>query len=140
MSSKSKKQTKPTKRVAKPKANAKGTANADRMSLKTPAWYSFTKLSTDFVSVASRLSNRLKAVYGDSCSIGFFSKFLGELPALTPDQRSLIYLDKECVDLYTEYLGARDSRDAERQSFRGAKEVQSIASGLDQAKEMLTDV
>jgi hypothetical protein len=136
MSGQKRKSAKPSKKVptgGKPPAAAK----AVQRSNKDPVWYSFTKAQTTFVESASRLSSVLHRTYGDSCSIGFFEKFLAEYAGLSQTQRDQCFLSSEILRLYDAYKLAQEARDTERQSFRGTREVASIASGLAEARAQL---
>lgn len=131
---------KPAGKPAKPaKASAKkdpGKPDPDKKG-QTPSWWVFTKTSASFVESASKLSEVLKRTFGESVTISHFERMLSEFPQLSPDQQKLIKLDRDTMSLYNHYLGAKEARDAERQSFRVRKDVEAVGSALEKVQAYL---
>jgi hypothetical protein len=64
---------------------------------------------------------------------------LGEWPSLSDEQRSLIHLEPELLELYESYLSCRTTRDAERDSIRSLKSVSTVEGALAYVKESLEE-
>lgn len=123
--------------VSKPNmAKSKGSANAENRGKKgqksgPPSWWVFTKHSRAFTLAASDLSQALVANYGNRVTIAYFERMLGELPALSEEQKALIDVPSEIRVKYSTYQKHKDLRDGERESFRTFRNVQAVATGLE---------
>lgn len=128
----------PKKQSAKSAVPVKGTlskkAKESKDSTKKdslPSWALFTIKSVEFSSAARDLSDRLKLIYGPETTISQFGKFVAEYPALTPEQKSLIMLDKMSLNLLQLYQTAKDAKDTERRTFRSDAPIKDITTGLE---------
>jgi hypothetical protein len=104
---------------------------------KIPAWWVFTYKSVAFAQAAKVLSSSIEDVYGKDISISHFERMIGELPTIAEDRRRLIHLDSDVLSAYDKYVVARDERDAERQSFRSFRSIQTVATGLETARQIV---
>jgi hypothetical protein len=104
---------------------------------KAPAWWVFTKVNSAFVEAARNLSDALTKLFGDDVSISHFEKAVGEIPALSDEERALLDIDEPLLNLLEKFLECRRARDAERVGFRSLKSVSTIEASLAKAKASL---
>lgn len=83
------------------------------------------------------LANLLQAKYGEGVSISHFERMLGELDSMPPQHISLLDIQQDHLEAYQAYLEAKKNRDAERESFRSSRSVNSIETGLAKANKFL---
>jgi hypothetical protein len=103
---------------------------------KAPAWWVFTKASSTFVERAKVLAELLSTKYGEGISISHFERMLGELDSLPPQHAKLLDIEEAHLVAYQDFLEARKVRDAERESFRSSRDVNSIETGLAKANAL----
>jgi hypothetical protein len=138
MDKKSRKPNAP-KRAVPNRGKPRGPGKPGDKGGKPPAWWVFTHRSSAFAKSARALSEYLIRNFGEGVSISHFERMLGEWPSLSDEQRSLIHLEPELLELYESYLSCRTTRDAERDSIRSLKSVSTVEGALAYVKESLEE-
>jgi hypothetical protein len=58
-------------------------------------------------------------------------------PSMPEDRKQLIHVSDELIGQYEKFKAARDTRDTERDSFRGDIAVANVEGGLEAIKESM---
>jgi hypothetical protein len=98
-----------------------------------PEWWNCTRANALFARSAAALATALEETYGEGFSITRFEKVLAELPSLSEEQKSQLYIESSLLNLFKEYRVNKEARDSERESFRSFRSVEAIAAGLEMA-------
>jgi hypothetical protein len=104
---------------------------------KIPVYAHFTKKSVEFNACARALSETLSDTYGPGVTISQFEKLIAQYHTMDTAQRGLLYLEKDLLLEYDNYVKVRDARDAERRMFRGDVGIKDVTTGLDAAMSAL---
>jgi hypothetical protein len=121
------------------KAGKKEKPPVPKSGVKPPAWWVFTTAASEFVRAARELAEALTEQFGEGVSISHFERAIGEIPSLNAEQRSLLAIGEDLLQLFEVYLEKKRARDAEREGFRSLVSVGTIEASLVKAKASLVE-
>jgi hypothetical protein len=135
--SKSTKAIKGGKQSGKPAPKKGGPTVKTAPQKKLWEWADFTSKSVAFQQEAKKLAQMVTATYGDNVTISRFEKMIAAYPSMPEDRKQLIHVSDELIGQYEKFKAARDTRDTERDSFRGDIAVANVEGGLEAIKESM---
>jgi hypothetical protein len=132
-----KRQTKMPNRKAVKKAKTTPSVQAPKVQSRdkvasTKGWEfaPFTKKAVGFNKAAKALATAIARTYGDQVSIAQFEKLCIAFPSLRLEEKELVFLNEELVQLLLDYQTARTARDLERATFRGDIKVDDVQGAM----------
>lgn len=120
------------KGAGKPPPKRKGKKDHKR----DPACWLFTRAQVSLVDHAKKLKDLLRDLYGDAATISMLETAFEEISNNKAGGVD-IYIPDSVMTAYSAYAEARDSRLAERQSFRVSNRIENTATAFAEARERL---
>lgn len=127
------------KKSGKPGPKKGGASAKAGNSKKLWEWANFTTKSVSFNKEAKALAQLISETYGDGVTITQFEKMVAAFPSMSEDRKGLIFVTDELIAQFEKFKSARDTRDTERDSFRGDVAVANVEGGLEALRDRMSE-